>query len=57
MISLEELLVAKEQNNKVIADLQAENRAFDKLISLEKSKVCEENENQVNESNENEQPI
>ena len=57
MISLEDLLVAKEQNEKVIADLQAENRAFDKLILIEKSKVCEENENQVNELNENEQPI
>ena len=59
MITLEDLLVAREQNDKVIADLQAENRAFDKLIEIEKSKeVCEEiEENQVNEVNTDEQPI
>jgi hypothetical protein len=58
MITLEDVLLAKEQNEKVIADLQAENRAFDKLIAIEKSKeVSEQNEeNQVNEVTD-EQPI
>jgi hypothetical protein len=68
MIYLEDLQKAKEQNeqtiqenNELIAkiqkancDLEAENRAFDKLILLEKSKeencVCESQENEMIEN-------
>ena len=45
MITLEDLLLAKEQNEKVIKDLEAENRAFDKLINIEKSKQENNEEN------------
>lgn len=55
MICLEDLIVAKEQNAKVIEEnkaiicekekanieLEAEIRVFDKLIALEQSKVVE----------------
>jgi hypothetical protein len=58
MITLQDLLLAREQNEKVIADLQAENRVLDKLVNIEKSKQVEETEeiaqqeeNQVDEMN------
>lgn len=68
MIYLEDLQKAKEQNeqtiqenNELIAkmqktncELEAENRAFDKLILLEKSKeencACESQENEMTEN-------
>jgi hypothetical protein len=68
MIYLEDLKKAKEQNeqtiqenNELIAkiqktncDLEAENRVFDKLILVEKSKeencVCESQENEMIEN-------
>jgi hypothetical protein len=68
MITLEDLLVAKEQNEKTIQenneliakmqktnyDLEAENRVFDKLILVEKSKeencACENQENEMIEN-------
>ena len=48
MISLEDLINAKLENEQKIADLNAENRVFDKLIEIERSKdvqdtqFCEE---------------
>jgi hypothetical protein len=58
MISLEDLIVVKEQNTKVIEEnnaiiyekekankeLEAENRVFDKLIAMEQEKGIEENQ-------------
>lgn len=38
MISLEDLINAKLENEQKIADLNAENRVFDKLIEIERSK-------------------
>jgi flagellar biosynthesis chaperone FliJ len=56
MITLEDLLEVREQNEKVIAELQAENRVLDKLVNIEKSKQEETEEiaedNQVDEVNE-----
>lgn len=43
MISKEDLQYAKNDNLKKIAELEAENRVFDKLIAMEESKVVEEN--------------
>jgi flagellar biosynthesis chaperone FliJ len=49
-------LEVREQNEKVIAELQAENRVLDKLVNIEKSKQEETEEiaedNQVDEVNE-----
>lgn len=41
MISKEDLLNAKNENLEKIAELQAENRVFDKLIAIENSKEME----------------
>lgn len=54
MITLEDLLGAKLENEQKIADLNAENRVFDKLIAVEEQKqACDASEvtdeNQVNE--------
>lgn len=38
MISLEDLINAKLENEQKIADLNAENRVFDKLIEIERLK-------------------
>jgi hypothetical protein len=61
MITLEDLLSAKEENKKIIEQLEVENRVFDKLIAIEEQKQdCNASEvtdeNQVNELT-NEQTI
>lgn len=52
MIELKDLYALKEENEKHIAEIQAENCVLDKLIDIEKSKcvkaVCEiETENET----------
>lgn len=41
MICLEDLIQAKLENEEKIAELNAENRVFDKLIAMENAKVVE----------------
>ena len=42
MICLDDLIMAKGKNCEIIKELEIENRVFDKLIAIEKSKIEEE---------------
>lgn len=58
MIYLEDLLKAKEENEQAIKELENENRVFDKLINIEKSKQVEVSYEETQEIiEENEQGI
>lgn len=41
MIELKDLCALKEENEKHISEMQAENRVLDKLIAIENSKCVE----------------
>lgn len=45
MIELKDLCALKEENEKHISEMQAENRVLDKLIAIENSKYVEPAEN------------
>lgn len=45
MIELKDLCALKEENEKHISEMQAENRVLDKLIAIENSKYVEPSEN------------
>ena len=44
MIELKDLCALKEENEKHISEMQAENRVLDKLIAIENSKCTEPSE-------------
>ena len=44
MIELKDLCALKEENEKHISEMQAENRVLDKLIAIENSKCAEPSE-------------
>ena len=44
MIELKDLYALKEENEKHISEIQAENRVLDKLIAIENSKCAEPSE-------------